>query len=560
MNISKNHLPYLVLFVFMIFSLPVFSSAQTNVNDAVQETAQKIIEDKFNSETGLDKVKDFGSIDAGKIADRAVKYAHGEVPSQIMGSLIDQMRDVKNTGLQNNFRPYTKKTHNANAPYRTKNACQRIANQRHLEGLDAANVKARLTPWVDIAWTAVKSIASGGKSLGDLVAENTKANAEKMIKEALFGKAEPKVETVTIPHYDSCNSKTKITWDPINMRVIAVTTGNCGCKLYEGDGKDTLKDFTVTLVAPVEVTNVKIEEENYFIFWKKYNIKAQYKVGKLKVVTDANCNCNKDISLPPPPKNESIVEENGFFGGMWDWFFEPKDKVNPAKDKTLSPKDKHAKDKDTKGKNISKEISGIPAFIDWLFGRDKKDGEMGVKDSIKNPTGEEEKGKIEEKPLVCGEVVSVDGRDNVPTFVFRESSSQNVNFYCNNSCSPEQVCKVLPESVGAYHDSCVYCANKKEYIPEPKKEDIISTKCEIPSQQGWANGMMPGFEAIVLDKERVLIKNSNTYCGMKSLAVFKSNAEATMRLFGRYCSNIKLDDYKYTDIRGSCSFIAYFNS
>ncbi len=527
--------------------MPLFSYAEVSVGDTVTETAQKIIKDKFNSETGLDKVKDFGSIDAGKIADRAVKYAHGEVPSQTMGSLIDQMRDVKNTGLQNNFRPYTKKTHDGNASYRTKNTCQRIANQRQLEGLDAANVKARLTPWVDIAWTAVKSIASGGKSLGDLVAENTKANAEKIIKEALFGKAEPKVETVTIPHYDSCNSKTKITWDPVNMRVIVVTSGDCGCKSFKTDvGNTKLKDFTVTLVAPVKVINVKIEEKKYFIFWKKYNIKAQYKVGKLKVVTDANCNC-KGESIPPPPPPPP-KNKTGFLGSIWDWFFGGSDSADSSKKDQTSEKD-NSPNKDKSGTSVEKEKETDQKvnFIKDNF----------LKEHNKEIVEDKEK-KNGQKQLQCGDKVNVDGRKGVKTFLFRKTPNSDVNFNCNNSCSPEQVCKVLPESVGAYHDSCVYCANKEKYIPEPKKEDITSTKCEIPSEQGWANGMMPGFEAIVLDKERVLIKNSNTYCGMKSLEVFKSNAEATMRLFGGYCRNIKLDDYKYTDIRGSCSFMAHF--
>lgn len=113
-----------------------------------------------------------------------------------------------------------------------------------------------------------------------------------------------------------------------------------------------------------------------------------------------------------------------------------------------------------------------------------------------------------------GDIASVDGRSGVETFAYRESQSSDVNFSCNNSCGKNQVCKVLPQSVGAYSNSCVYCAEKEEYIPEPKKEDNTSARCEIPSKQGLANGMMPGFEATVLDEKRVLIKNSNTYCGI----------------------------------------------
>ena len=551
MNISKNYLLYLVLFVFVIFFLPVFSFAQTNVNDVVTDTAQKIIKDKFDSETGLDKVKDFTDINAGKIADEAVKSARGDAPSALMAELISQMRDVQNTGLSNNFRLYTKKK-----PFNTKNACNRIANQRMVEGLDNANVKAQLTPWVDISWEAIKGIASGGKSLGDLIKENTKKKIEEIIKTTLFGKSEQKIETVVIPSYDSCGSVTKITWDPKNMRIIVATKGDCLCKLYPGDGveKGTLKDYKVVIVAPVTVKNVKIEEENYFIFWKKYNIKAQYKVGKLKVATDANCNCNGDISLPPPPKNESTVEENGFFGGIWNWIFGDEDKVEEPKDETLPPEDEGIKDESEKDKEETpKEISGIPAFIDWLFGRDK---EIGEGDSIKDTTNPKEpKKEKDEKPLVCGEVVSVDGRDNVQTFVFRDSSSQNVNFDCDSSCKPGQICKILSQSVGAYKDSCVYCANKEEYIPEPEKEESTSKKCEIPSNQKW-NNVMLGFKFTVLDDRRVLFENSRTYCGMSSLEEFKETAEASMRFLS--CPVIKLDDYKYTDIRGSCSFIAYF--
>lgn len=418
--------------ILTIFILPNISVAQTNIGDLVTGTAKKIAQDKFNSETGLDKIKNLKDIDAGKIADKTVTYIQGDIPSPLLGNLITQISLGANSMTEGLFKMYLKKR-----PYSGKviKSCDLAANQKMQNGLFNTRVKAHFSPWVDIAWTAVKSIADGGKSIGQLIAENTKSKVEKMIKETLFGKAKPVIETVTIPHHDSCDTTTKITWDPINMRIIVVTSGDCKCSLIQtAGGKTKLKDFTVTLVAPVTVKNVVVEEKSYFMFFKSYKIKAQYKVGRLKVATDANRNCNKDHSLKPtdspttPPKEED--KKKSILGRILDFIFGDDDKSNTTTDDKIISEEGEVEDsiKDDTD-NSNKDNAGVTG------------GELSTNEETK-PTNQDQVSKEDPRALQCGDKFSLDGTKTVQTFPYRKDASGEVNFSCNNSCASNQICTV----------------------------------------------------------------------------------------------------------------------
>lgn len=303
-------------------------SAQTNVGQVVSDAAKE----QFEKQTGLDQVTDVTEIKADKLADRAVKYVTSETPSLTMAHLIQQLRGENGEGLPSSFKLYLTKTVNRNAPYRTRNACERAANQRLREGLGNAKAKAYFTPRVDIAREAIKGIAGGGKSLGELIADQGKAEVEKLISETLRGAAADKVETVTIPHYDECDSTTKITRDPVNKRVIVVTSGNCHCKRFTNKLENetaTLADYTVTLVAPV-TTQVRIETKPGFLGLRtRHQAQATYKVGRLNVATVANCDCTQPDDPPPPPplppRDGRLTQLVDRVSGWFDGPSEPED-------------------------------------------------------------------------------------------------------------------------------------------------------------------------------------------------------------------------------------------
>ncbi len=539
---------------FLFISAPIILYAKIDATQITKDTIKKVTEDKFLKETGLNEVKDISEIDIGKIADKTVEYISPEVPSPVMESLLIQIsrgRDIKTEAL---FKPFIKKRPNiGDVSTRPKQACELAANGKMQSGMFNGRVNAHFGPWVGISWDIIKTIA-GGKGLADFITEKGKAKAEESIKEFLFGKTPPKIETATINHHDECNTVTKVTWDPINMRIIIVTNGDCKCsKLIKTDNGNTLmKGFRVALTAPVTVDDVKIGEKNYFIFWRKYNIKAKYKVHKLKVATKANCNCAVDIPPPPPPPPPK--NKIGIIGRIIDWLFGFDDNVS-SKGKKHNTDKIIQKDNDKKDKNQKdrEDVENKDAITDRNI---KNNGNKIKENESKKETGNKTTSKTS---LACGDRVSIDGRDNVPTYSYRTNGE--LNKYCNNSCLEDEVCKVVPQSVGAYNNSCVYCA-KKVYV---KKDDKIldrePTKCEIPSKQHWNNAFSSlNFKSTQLDNKRVLVENAGTYCGMNTLAEFKDYAQRNLKFVSGQCQNVYADDFKYTDIRGKCSFIAYFEN
>jgi len=473
-----------------LFLLPAFSFAQTNVTDTIVDTVGGIVQGEFDSQTGLDKVKEVKDISAGDLADKTVEYIVGDTPSVLMTNLINQLLE------ENSFKLWTVKDQKKDVPWHTRDSCQRIANGKLWEGLLNASAKGHFAPWVDIAWTAVKSIADGGKSIGEMIADNTKAKVEALIKDALIGKAEPKVEVVTIPHHDSCNTITKITWDPVNKRIIVVTTGDCQCKLisskWTGDSA-RLKDFVVILEASVEIVNVRINERTrfggYLGEWvgKTYDIQAQYKVGKLHVTTKDDCDC---AGYVPP-------EEKGFVTGIFEWLEGLFDPPTEPEDQSDSPKDTEGGTDDEGATEEGEEppSTGLGGFLGGLFSGDKTDE---PEDQIDDDSTEDETDDTKDaegntkKPLQCGDTTSIEGK-SVETFPYRETPSSNVNFACNNSCGADQVCSVLPESVGAYSDSCVYCKDVPKVNSKPTDAPPVATggSCEkavrllLDEYNGW---------------------------------------------------------------------------
>lgn len=495
-----------LILIFGFLLLPVLSFAQTNVGDAITDTVGGVIKGEFESHTGLDKVKDIKDIDAGALADKTVEYIVGEVPSQIMANLVTQITvgpDIKTPTPFTNL--FLKKEPFGNRS-KVIPACHLAANEKMREGLFELRVRGHFSPWIDIAWTAVKSIADGGKTISELIAEHTKAKAEELIKETLFGTPEPKVETYTYEHGDSCNTTTKVTWDPVNMRIIAVTTGDCKCERKDTDcGPTKLKGYQVVFHAPV-VISVRIKTEERLFGWisPKHTVQAKYRVDldRMKVVTHADCDCKND---PPPPP-----EDPGFITGIFEWISGLFDSPAEPEDATEEPEDNGESGEGTdegtdegettdEGEEDTTGVSGIPAFVDWLLGRDKTD-EPEDTNTTGHTSGGEESGKgengEEKPPLQCGATVSVDGRSGVPTFPYRPDANGDVNFSCNNSCAPDQVCKVLPESVGAFRDSCVYCADKPktDTPPQPPITDtapVSGNNCEaavrllLDEYMGW---------------------------------------------------------------------------
>ncbi len=547
---SQNIL--IVSLLLFAFVYPV--SAQTDVTDSIKNTTGKIIQEQFEAETGLDKVRETYELDAGKLADKSVEYIRGDVPSPVLGNLISQLR------AENKFKLWTIKTQNGSAPYYA-NACQRAANQRMQEGLFNASVKAHFSPWVDISWEAIKSIASGGKSIADLIAENTKEKAETLVKETLFGKAEPKVEVVTIPSYDSCNTVTKISFDQANKRLIAVASGDCGGKKYRSGttGSVNLRDFTVTVVAPVKVKKVRIKETNRFIFWRPYNIEAQYALGKLNVATVANCGLEKKVDPPPPPP-----KKKGIIGSLWGWitdWFSAGDDSTGEDDEDITDTsagtddtktiDSPPRDEEDQDQDDDTQTTGDTETDDTDTSKDNTDDT--TTDTTENESTEE---NTDTATFQCGDIVEVDGQGSVATFPY--SIGGELNSYCNNSCAADETCKVLPESVGAYRDSCVYCAKDVEDEPEDQVEP--QQTCSIPRKQIFNNGLMRGFGYTVIDETTVRVENVSPFCGMESLEEFKKAVKGTIPFVKGDCTNVWADTYQYTDIRGDCSFLLHYGS
>ena len=582
----------LTLFLTVILS-PVLVHAQTNVTDAVTEAAKQSAQDVFYERTGLSEVKDIIEVDPEKLADKAVEYAIGKVPSPLMVNLIGQIRDPQQVGLPSNFRPYTKKnggfagTNRADTQYFTRNACQRAANQKLLTGLDNVFIEGQLKPWVELSWQAIKDIAGGGKSIADLVKEHTKAKAEELIKNALLGNPKPKVETVTIPHYDECNTITRVTWDPVHMRLIVVTSGDCGCALStDGDGsRAQMKNFAVKLVAPVTLKNVRIEEKNRFIFWRTYRLQAEYKVGKLNVATTADCNCSRIDDPPPPPPPPPPKEEKGLWGRFVDWLFGPNDSVDEPED--------DAQDRD-EGADVSVGTDDNGVTGDDILIDPKDDGE-GTIDEGTNTGGDtdpEDNNRGERSPTttdpndgrMCGDIFTVDERQ-VQTYPYTQTNGE-LNFNCNNTCAPEEVCKVLPESVSsARAQSCVYCAQvcpagefrDRDTCERAKTSD--AQECKSTGVQTWGSETCyrivdkPSGSACVIPDDvirqayppdvftksiskqgdRTVLTFTRTQCVSKSEGSVRQAAEVWLADFRAYCPATEISDISFTGLGQPCT-------
>ena len=378
------------------------------------------------------------------LKDEAENFAKdliiGDIPSDEFNLITNQVYDQFLAGGYATNKKYS--------------VCQRAANAQAEVALSDLNHKWWQGGWFNLAYKAIKYSTVIGASVGvaDVVTEELRGQISNTVKDLL---AEEPSEVVELSNGGKCGLTTVALWNKQEQRVEIKITGDCGCRVVKPRrfdlSKTKLKDFEVNITADVEIGNVEVEEKNPYIFWRDRQVRVFFKVKSMVVDTIANCNCG--IVDPPPEEKEDGSEPEA----------EEKDPITTEpEDGTEPPED----EEDTEGSETQEdeeqeETRGfIGAFVDWLLGRD---GTGGPEDDTTDPAGEkedEEEGERDNtKPLMCGDSVSVEGRTGVATFVYRETATSNVNFSCNNSCAPHQRCSVLPESVGAYSDSCVYCAN-----------------------------------------------------------------------------------------------------
>jgi len=413
-----------ILLVISVFSISPLTHAQEI--DVGKELT--------NFGKGLTGVKNPKDITGKDVADYVVKDFIGEIPSLTVVNLVEQVR--KDFGRHSE--------QGTNLGYKQ---CQRAANSVAWSVLGDIRDKGKLAPWAEISWSAIKAIAGGGKSIGDLVKENTKKKVSELLKDWYNGNPPLPKETTTLNHGGRCNTKSVTIWDPEEKRLRIEISGDCGCiDKVTGTGSIGLNNFKVIIEAPVSVEDVTIKEKNRFTFWRSEKIKIFYKVGPLYVNTASVCDrrCPKDTP-PPPPE-----DEKGFISGVWDWFFGDDDIGDP-------PEDENDDKKDTKEDTDKDREEDARGFIGRVIDKFKKDKE----DDTKEPEHEENlvTGVVEiEEGFACGDKVTADGQKGVQTFVYRDKLTDEVNL-CDNACAPNQECHVLPESVGAFKDSCTYCRN-----------------------------------------------------------------------------------------------------
>ncbi|MBL4644813.1 MAG: hypothetical protein JKX80_03020 [Candidatus Pacebacteria bacterium] len=479
---------FILLILAALFLLPSFSFAQTNVGDAAKDFVGGVIKEKFDKETGLNQIPDIKGINAGSIADDLVGGLIGDIPSPTMGQLTKEVRKL--------FRTYTTS--------KKYSVCERAANSRAWSSLRQIEEKAHFAPWADIAWTAIKSIANGGKTIGELIKENTEAELKKLLKDAIDS-SPPAPEIKSLTFEGNCNSKSVTKWDPATKKITIIVTGNCGCeRQVVGLSKPRLSAFEVRIEGLVE-SRVRLRQSP--LWWLSPQPQIQYFVKKIRVITKADCNVCGSGDPPPPPKEKGFITGIfEWFGGLFDSSEEPEDLVNPPEDEDTEEEgdneetddaDTDEETGDTAEEDLPEELKGIKAFIDKLLGRDKTDDpedkvEETSKEEEANPKSEEPQ-DVTPKPLQCGDVTKVEGK-NVQTFAYRETPNSDVNFACNNACSANQVCSVLPDSVGAFRNSCVYCKDIPKVVEEPVDEVspvIKGGKCEaairflLDEYEGW---------------------------------------------------------------------------
>lgn len=457
----KFYLSALII-VPAILLAPFFSSAETNVTELVDGTLQDVIGGEIDSQLGLDKIKDIKNITPKDVGDRVVKDALGDIPSPTLGSILHQLGrshtltagQTAQDGLFKRFtvkRPFGEGNLSAVNPI-----CERIANQRMMEGIQNAEAKAHFAPWVEIAWDAVKSIADGGKTLSEMIAENTKSKVEELIKESLFGKAPVEIERVTIPHHDDCGTETVIVWDAQNGKLRIETSGDCGCKEYNSDGSSAhLNEFKVVLLADVTLKEVTIEEEeNSFLWWKwtTHKINTFYKISNINVATVADCSktCPMDtVGEPeddpiPEPAGEDDDSGGGIISGIWGWFtglFGGNDDPTGTTGTTGGTTTTGEEGSSTTG------TTGVTPETDG-----SNNTSSGSAGSSSSTTG----GSETATPQQCGASISIDGRSSVPTFPPEVTSGGT--FACGGTCENHQLCVSVADQTLISGD-CTYCQN-----------------------------------------------------------------------------------------------------
>lgn len=461
------------LWTLLIFGLTfvAFTSYAQNAWDEMLFDEDVI--EAFQKQTWLDQIEEITGIYPDKIGNQDVDYVESGTPSPALANIIQQLRGENGEWLPSSFKLFLTKTPKRSSPYRTRNACDRIANLRLWEWLWNAKAKAHFNQRIDHTWESDENDSLAGRSVWELVGEVWEGGAEALLEEFLAEDENNVIEVVTIPHYDDCGSVTKITWDPFNSRVIVVTVWDCQCKRYDSNLSSdwaTLADYSVVLVAPV-TTHVHVEKKAGFL-WMRHNraAKVSYKVGSLDVTTEANCSCSKVTDPPPPlpPKKEWVIQRfiwwiTGLFGGSKGTWTEtpppPVEGETPPEDDTAKETETDPEDEPTEG---SWDDTGEPVEEtdpeDETPPKDGEEGEQPEEDTAWEPR--EETDPEDEEPLACGTDIDIDGRSNVPTFAYREDPNGNVNFDCDGTCRAHQVCKVVPESVAAFRNSCVYCQDQ----------------------------------------------------------------------------------------------------
>ncbi len=406
------------IILLLLIAVPLRSKAETDLVDEAKNFGKSVTD-----------VKEFKDISGNDVADVVIKKVVGDIPSQTMSNLLSQ--------VQKQFLPYTTETA---VDGKQVTQCQRAANLNTWSIFLDGRAKAHFAPWVLIAWDAVKDIAGGGKSIGKLIEENTKAKLAELMKKWLNTSSALPVETVNLSYSGDCNKQVKYVWNPQEKKFSIDVTGNCGCttvNTQRGGGKVKLNSYKIHMEAPVEAVNVKIEEENYFIFWKTHTMQVQYKVGKLKVATEAECNKKCPTDQPPPPPKK----KKGFFRGIIDWIFGGDDGAGGDPVTPLPPKDgtdeKKDKDKDKGGEE--KKDDG------------KDDGADDKEDGKKDGKNKEDEKKLSNE---CGKI-DILGQTGVTTFDERTDETK----LCNNSCKAHQKCEGVPAEYVGGNIYCTYCAN-----------------------------------------------------------------------------------------------------
>lgn len=334
---------------------------------------------------------------------------------------------------------YTKFLAGGYATKKEYTTCQRVANAQAETGLDNLNQKWWQGGWFNLGYKAIKYsvvIASGaaGAGLNDVVAEEGRGIAAGAVEAHIRAEDD---EVVEISPSNRCNAKVRAIWDKKNMKLRISVVGNCNCRdikpRWSDLSHDTLKEFKVDITADVVVKSFEVEEKNPLIFWREKRVKVFLGTKNMEVDTKANCQCG--IGDPPlkEPEDGSISEEDSSQE-------EPEDSTQ---------------EQDDSGVEENEHTTG--GLFGWLLGG-KKDG-----------TEKEPEDKTPQEKWQCGAPLDIDGQAGAATYPYTDENRLDASTQCNGMCSPHQECRIIPESVGAYSNSCTYCkdiCNKGEFTTE----------------------------------------------------------------------------------------------